>query len=142
MFIQNQNFHTDGLVAVTDIRYLLFTNFYNNPVYLESLRNIIAKHIDCLSLDYDPIKYTFIIKIKKTSMKKLNGFSHESNFYHNIIGQIFFEFIETHKQDVIRVLSTKYQDPMAVLDRIYNTSIMANLCLVSCLADNIICLKL
>lgn len=142
MFIQDQNFHTEDLVTVADIRYLLFTNFYSNPLYIESLRNIICRHIECLNIEYDPIRYTFTIKIKKTSMRKLNGFNHESNFYHTIIGQIFYEFINTHQTDVIRVLGQKYENPIKVLERIVNTPIMANLCLVSCFADNIICLKL
>lgn len=142
MFIHGQSYQTE-LSNINNIRYILFTNFYSNPMYIESLKSIITKHIDCLSIDYDPVRYTFTIKIKKTSMRKVNGFSHESIFYHNIISSIFEEFLKTHERDVLNILSCRYPEPGSALQYIYSMpGFLANLCLVSCMQDNIVCIKL
>ena len=142
MIIDNQSYPTD-LVDVNNMRYLLFTNLYSNANALIKLTEIIAKHIECLSIDYNAFNYTFTVKIKKTAMRRLHGFRHDPNFYYQIIPDIFSEFITANKDTILAALASSYQNPTEVLNSIYmNKCIMANLCHISCISDNIIVIKL
>ena len=76
-------------------------------------------------------------------MRKIHGFSHNPEFYYQFTSNIFKEFISTHEQKMLQVLKSRYEDPHQVLNYIYsNPYIMANLCHVTCIADNIIVIKL
>lgn len=142
MIIDNRSYPTD-LVDVNNVRYLLFTNLYNDTNALSRLTEIIAKHIECLSIDYNSSTYTFTVKIKKTAMRRLHGFRHDPNFYYQVIPDIFSEFIAGNKDRILAALSSTYQNPSEVLNSIYmNKYIMANLCHMSCISDNIIVIKL
>lgn len=143
MFINNKHYQTD-LVDINKIRYLLFTNFYSNANYIVSLTEIINNNIECIGIDYSSMDYTFTIKIKKTAMRKsYHGFRHNPNFYyHNTISNIFRQFLKTHENEVIRILSTEFENPNYVLESIYNNDIMTNLCHITCISDNIIMMKL
>lgn len=142
MFIENVRFSTN-MTDINKIRYLLFTNFYNNSMYIEQLKEIINRHIECISVEYSSSDYTFTIKIKKTAMRKLPGFVHNPNYYYHTIPNIFKEFISNNKQSILHVLRMMYNDPSQVLEQIYdNHFIMANLCHTTCIADNIVVIKL
>lgn len=143
MFIDNVNYKTD-LTDIQNIRYLLFLNLYGNKVYTDMLLNIISRHIDCLSIDYSPNEYTFTIKIKKTTMRKYHGFDHNPNYYYNTIHNIFKEFINQNSsviEDILR--SNNYSNPKEIINK-FNNGIycIENLCHVSCIADNILVIKL
>lgn len=142
MIIDNRSYPTD-LVDVNNVRYLLFTNLYSDANALAGLAEIISKHIECLSIDYNASTYTFTIKIKKTAMRRLHGFKHDPNFYYQAIPDIFFDFITANQEKVLKALACTYANPTEVLNSIYvNKFIMANLCHVSCISDNIIVIKL
>lgn len=142
MFINNQLFETD-LANMNNIRYLFFIHLYCNSKCIKSLTDIITKHIECLSIDYSQTTYTFTIKIKKTVMRKIHGFKQDPNFYYLSIPNIFMDFIKANEQDVLSALSERYDNPYTVLDNLYsNPRLMANLCHVSCIADNIVYIKL
>lgn len=142
MTIENVNYQTD-MLDVHNIRYLLFRYLYGDMSYIQNLSSIIERHIECLNNDYSAAFYTFTIKIKKTAMRKFPGFEHNPNFYYQIISNIFKEFLQSNQNIVIEILKTKYQEPEAVLNNLYNNyTLMANLCHVSCLADNVLIIKL
>ena len=90
MFIDSKQYKTD-LVDVNNLRYLLFTNFYNNPNYIDMLKEIINKNIECLGIDYSFVDFAFTIKIKKTTMRKMYRFRHNPIFYHQFIPPGLFE---------------------------------------------------
>ena len=142
MFIDNVNYRTD-LTDIQNIRYLLFLNLYGNEAYINSLSEIIAKHIDCLSIDYNNYTYTFTIKIKKTAMRKYHNFDHSPNYYYQIIHNIFKEFINNNIYIISNILKSKFSNPQEVIDK-FNSELycIENLCHVSCIADNILIIKL
>lgn len=142
MIIDNVKYPTD-MVDIHNIRYLLFKNLYGNGAFIMSLTDIIARNIECLGIDYSASTYTFTIKIKKTAMRKIYGFEHNPNFYYQIISNIFKEFIQQNELAVRMALAEKYYNPKEILDNLYvNYLNMANLCHVSCIADNILVIKL
>lgn len=142
MFINNHSFETN-LGCVNNIRYLFFTNLYCDNSIIKKLTDVISKHIECLSIEYSYTRYTFTIKIKKTAMRRIYGFKQDPNFYYKKIPDIFTEFIKTNEDSVLSALSKSYENPHEILSYLYNNpNIMSNLCIVSCIADNIVCIKL
>ena len=142
MFIEDKQYKID-LVDINNVRYLLFSNLYSNPVFIQNLSDIIARHIDCLSIEYSPTTYTFTVKIKKTSMRKLHRFYHDPSFYYQMIPGIFMEFIKGNEQIITKCLRERYDNPEYVIAQLYtNPYNLANLCQVSCIADNILVIKL
>jgi hypothetical protein len=142
MYIDDRDYRTD-LASVNNIRYLFFVYLYNDPAYIESLKDIITRHIDCLSIDYEPTEYAYVLKIKKTAMRKIHGFNNDPTFYYPIIDEIFREFMNTHRDKIVSILSIRYDDPNeafnSVLDKDYT---MANMCFISCISDNMVYIKL
>ena len=143
MIIDKVNYSTN-LIDIQNIRYLLFTNLYGNEAYINSLTGIISKHIDCLNIEYSPITYTYTIKIKKTAMRKNHGFDHNPNYYYQIIPNIFREFLQTNQTAIMSVLSQKYANCQDIMNSLIYSDYycIANLCQVSCIADNILIIKL
>lgn len=145
MFINNKDYRTD-MVDIQSLRYLLFLNLYGSEVIIESLSNIISKHIDCLNIEYCPSSYTFTIKIKKTAMRKYHGFDHDPKYYYTIIPSIFKEFIQTNANYVSKALEAKYpiREIPLIMDKLINSDYycLANMCHISCIADNILIMKL
>lgn len=142
MFIENKQYKTD-LVDIHNLRYLLFSHLYSNPAFIQNLTDIISRNIECLSVEYSPSKYMFTIKIKKTSMRKFHGFDHNPNFYYQLIPNIFLEFIKTNEQIILECLRERYDNPIDIINQLYaNPYILSNICQVSCIADNILVIKL
>lgn len=142
MYINDKSFDTN-LIDVNKVRYLLFTHLYNNPASIDNLTSIIGKYIECLGINYDPNTFTFTIKIKKTAMRRIHGFKQDPSFYYIKIPEIFREFLSANEGVIMPALQQDYPNPKDVLNTIYlNYSIMANLCHVSCIADNIVIIKL
>ena len=144
MFIENERFDTN-LIDINSTRYLFFKYLYNDSYYIRQLMKIISENVDCLGLEYDSSNYSIVVKIKKTSMRKIYGakFMHTPNFYYQIIPKIFKEFISSNKDVVIELLGKEYEDPYKIYEKICtNYNILSNLCIVTCLSDNIIIFKL
>lgn len=143
MYIENKNYNTD-LLDVYTIRHILFTEFYNNKSYIDELSNIIRHNIELINIDYDELNYSFTIRIKKTTMRKIQGFKQDSTFYYQIIPNIFYSFIKNHENDIINVLENRgCTDPAKIINELYNNkSIMNALCFITCISDNIIIIKL
>lgn len=148
MFINENNYSTNTLSTMNDLREIIFKNLYTDPDCINRLMGIIPKYIECLSVDYDPQFYTITIKIKKTALRKTYGrsFYHIPQFYYQFIPNIFIEFLINDlniRGKLIQAIGEKYQDPYEELNRIlmFKESFI-NLCQVSCLSDNIIVIKL
>lgn len=145
MFIGSTQYQTN-LVDVNTVRYLLCTNFYCKHDMIASLKEIIYRNIDCLGIEFSVVDYSYIVKIKKTAMRKFKGFDHNPSYYYQaIIPKIFKEYLSTHEQAVIQALRHAHpdKDPYQVLQYIYsNEAIMANLCHVTCISDNTLVIKL
>lgn len=142
MFIGTKEFDTD-ISKVNTIRELIFTGLYSEAT-VQNLMTTIYKHIDCLSIEFNPSTYTITANVKKTSMRKIYGarFRHEPNFYYQFIANIFAEFFTNHKEKIVELLATVYQDPYEVFDKIVCSPLMSNLCHITCLSDKILVIKL
>jgi hypothetical protein len=136
--------YQNNLADINQVRYILFTRFYNNAQHIENLRNIIAGTIECLSIDYVNTHFAFSIKIKKTAMRKrYHGFNHNPIFHYKLIQDIFSKFIMVNEHELLNILACKYENPQdALLSIRNNPAIMANLAHVTCMDDNIIAIKL
>ena len=142
MFIDNKPYPSN-LTDVDNMRYILNNTLYKDTNAIESLKQIITRYIDCLGIEFSPVNFTFTIKIKKTAMRKMSGFKHMSDYYYQTIPNIFREFISSHEQNVLQGLRTIYPDPYSALQYYYNNiSILANLCHLTCISDNIVIIKL
>lgn len=142
MFIDNK-LYSSNLIDIDNMRYILNNTLYRDMAAIECLKQIICKYIDCLGIEFSPSEFSFTIKIKKTSMRKISGFKHMPDYYYQTIPSIFKEFISSHEQNVLQGLRTIYQDPYSALQYYYNNlSILANLCHLTCISDNIIIIKL
>ena len=143
MVYENNTQYQNDLIDINKIRYILFENFYSNFAYLQNLTDLISKHIECLSIDYSSTTFTYTIKIKKTAMRRLYGFKHDPIFYHAKIADIFKEFILSNEYEVALLMMKQYDAPYDVLRYLYdNPALLANLCHISCIADNILVVKL
>ena len=143
MLVENNTQYQNDLIDINKIRYILFDAFYKNFAYMQNLTDIISKHIDCLSIDYSGSSYTYTIKIKKTAMRRYHGFKHDPIFYYSRIADIFKEFIISNEYEVALNMMKHYEKPYEVLHYLYdNPALLANLCHISCIADNILVVKL
>lgn len=146
MNVNNKQYDIN-LTSINTLRYLLFTNFYSDRNYIDQMLNIIQTNIECLDINFDPQFFTVTVKIKKTAMRKMPKFKHEPNYYYMPIQNIFKQFIQANEVLVRAYLSRTLGDDMTAaqsyLNYLYATpSILANLCHVSCMADNILVIKL
>ena len=146
MNVNNKQYDIN-LTSINTLRYLLFTNFYSDRNYIDQMLNIIQANIECLDINFDPQFFTVTVKIKKTAMRKMPKFKHEPNYYYMPIQNIFKQFIQTNEVLVRAYLSRTLGDDMTAsqsyLIYLYATpSFLANLCHVSCMADNILVIKL
>lgn len=146
MNVNNKQYDIN-LTSINTLRYLLFTNFYSDRNYIDQMLNIIQANIECLDINFDPQFFTVTVKIKKTAMRKMPKFKHEPNYYYMPIQNIFKQFIQANEVLVRTYLSRTLGDDMTAaqsyLNYLYATpSILANLCHVSCMADNILVIKL
>ena len=127
------------------LRTVLFRYFYN-PQYIPLLSQIIEKNIECINVEYDPMNYAFMVKIKKSEIKKSSRFVHCPVYYNKYISSIFAEFISA--------ISAELSVALAETRRIYpdvdiNVSMflaepesLCNLSIVTCMSDNIVMIKL
>lgn len=146
MFINNMKFNVD-LEGINKIRYALYANIYSNPYYIDSLKRSIMHHISCTSIDFDVCQYMFIIKFKKTDMKKLTkkNFSQDPNFYYELVSKIFYEFIMENKEAIKLATSSLdiTYDTNNIIDNIDSMIFsLSNLAHISFLADNVMCMRL
>jgi|GEM_PF-2225680 len=146
MNVNNKQYDIN-LTSINTLRYLLFTNFYSDRNYIDQMLNIIQANIECLDINFDPQFFTVTVKIKKTAMRKMPKFKHEPNYYYIPIQNIFKQFIQANEVLVRAYLSRTLGNDMTAaqsyLNYLYATpSILANLCHVSCMADNILVIKL
>ena len=76
-------------------------------------------------------------------MRKNHGFDHNPKYYYQIIPNIFREFVQTNQPAILSVLNQKYANAQEIRNSlICGDFYLANLCQVSCIADNILIIKL
>ena len=85
---------------ISEFRVSMHKCLYNDPDCINTLDNIIKNHLEVLSVEFDQAQKYFVIKIKKTSMKKNQNFAHSTNYYYNIFNNIFSEFISTYSNRI------------------------------------------
>ena len=144
MIIGNTAYSTTDLGDVLVFRHCIFNLFQNNN-YIQQLKDIISRHIDCLEIRYDQCTFTFYIKIKKTAMRKCHGFNHDPIFYYSKIQDIYKEFISCNENYIIPAVTQELHmtSPNEVSRLIYERSpMLANLCHVSCISDNVVVIRL
>lgn len=141
--IIGEKYYPTNLINIGSIRYTFFTDFYSNKDYIGDLTEIIGKHIECLSIDYSDTSFCYTLRIKKTAMRKHRGFKHDPIFYYPTIQAIFSEFVNKHKDAVLKALANVTPYPDLVLYYLNNhPELLTNLGRVSCIADNIIIINL
>ena len=144
MFVNTTQYDTPIMIDINKIRYILITNFYNDPSYIYSIKEIITKYIECNNIEFSLLDYAFNVKIKKTAMRKNRDFRHNPEFYYPIVSNIFMEFLSNNRQAIINALYPIYGDRSSiVLDIICcNHGVIANLCYLTCISDNLVIIKL
>lgn len=144
MYFHDHHFKTSNLADINNIRNILHFHFYSNPTNISELQSLIADSIDALNVEFVPNEYAIYIRIKKTGMRKFHGFRQDPNFYYQITPQIFSSFINNHKNEIISLLTNAgvINARESIENLLINRQIMANLCHITCIADNIVIFKL
>lgn len=123
---------------VSQLRCTLNHHFYVNQTILLDLMEVMRSTIDPVSIEFDSMSFSFIVKIKKTNMKKNKGFNNTPEYYYNnFIIPVFQKFIYSHYADIIR-----HTDPNMLNNVFANPSVLLNICHVTCLSDNVFVIKL
>ena len=144
MFIENKAYNTPAIYSLSDLRFALFKYCYCYTSQIERLKELILGEIDCLGLDYDPSTYTFIIKIKKTSMRRHYKFVNQPQFYYNIVTRVFARFISENYDLLVANTGDIFDDPAAALHQLGQISGegLSMLAHISCISDNIVLIRL
>lgn len=143
MYFQDHHYKTD-LADVNTIRTALHTTIYSNPIYMTELQNRISAALEVLSIEFNPNEFAIYTRIKKTGMRRFHGFRQNPDFYYQITPHIFASLIADHRCELINTLSnTGVPNATQVIESlISNHQMLANLCHVTCIADNIVIFKL
>ena len=145
MFIYGTQYQSD-IVFINDIREALFATVYRDANGIASLRDIITRYIECNNIEFSYADCAFMIKIKKTAMRRMKEFYHTPNFYYRLISKIFYDLITSNEYiilDALRKVGYINPDPKLLLDdALKNPKNLANLCNVTCISDNILIIKL
>lgn len=138
MIINNNLYESYNNIGV--LRKVLLENFYTNPNCIQRLAIIIGETIECISLEYK--NYIFFLKIKKTSIKKrIKGFNNNSSSYYQDIISIFYKFINENRAAIYSALKKEgCEDLLTQIDN--NNNILASVCNVLCMNDNVVHIKL
>lgn len=89
---------------------------FGQPNSQEEFIRLIEANIDILKYEYDSVHWSYTIKIRKTSIKRLPNFKAEGYFYYNIIGKIISQMICNHRTELVDTL-------MAMDDRVFSSTI-------------------
>jgi hypothetical protein len=79
---------------LTDLRLQIRQKIYNNDDYVQLLLNDIQDVLDCTSIFYNKENVRIDIKIKKTSMKKNDDYTHNVVYYYTLIEKAVSSFLE------------------------------------------------
>lgn len=151
MFVFNTYYNVvNDLSIIQSVRNCLFNFIYNDINNINYLQNCIGRYIDCIDIRYDPQRFSFILKIKKTSMKKHNKFKQNSEFYYTLVQNAYLDFFREKKNDIVRAFFLGLSNSNQIIsgEGVYNDlllirpNILWNLFHVSCIADNIVEIKL
>lgn len=131
------------LKDIVNLRLILFKKYYNNELYINTLAELISSKMECLSIEYDNVTCSFIVKIKKTAMKKSNAaFTHCPEYYYYIMSTVFYEFIKYNENVIAHELLAYMDNPYDFLNDLYNSKAMYNICAITCINDNAVIVKL
>jgi len=81
------------LDILTDLRILMRQTIYCNDEYINLLLEYIKRYFDCTNISFNRNNMMIDIKIKKTSMKKAEDYSHSVEFYYPLICNSFLSFL-------------------------------------------------
>lgn len=143
MYFRDHQYKTD-LADVNTIRTALHTTIYCNPIYITELQNKICETLEVLGIDFNPNEFAIYTRIKKTGMRKFHGFRQSPDFYYQLTPHIFSSLIANHRCELINTLSNAgIPNATQVIEAaISDNHMLANLCHVTCIADNIVIFKL
>lgn len=136
MFIENIQYRTDSLSVINDLRTVLFS-LYNNTSNIMNLQSIIERNINCKEIGYSNNDFAFVVKVYKSKD------THYPDTYYGIICNVFRDFVTSHEHEILKQLRCMHADADIILQSIYNNHhIMANLCHITCINDDIVYIKL
>lgn len=118
---------------IVELKKNLHQNFY--PNHIDELITDISSTLDLFNIEVDQ-DFSIVLKIKKTSIKRFDEYSHDSKFYYNIVNGLLLNFLQRNLSEI----SNNFTD-MRVQYLINNNNI--NLFYnITTLGDNIICIYL
>lgn len=134
------------------VRNILAKYFFKRPEVQESFIRLLESNLDVIKCEYIPEQQMYVVKIKKTSIRKMPNYRPEASFYYNILGDIVRNLLAMHKTLVLTCFSTEI-DKIASLypnefiirvpyllydDIMLNHIVLSNLMNIQCVSDNII----
>lgn len=95
-----------------NIRVLLLTEFYSRPEILEELCNIIRCNTECSTkiISNNNIQ----IQLKKSFLKRLNISIQNSSAFYTTFNAIIYQLIDSHKDELVQILASRYEDPETI----------------------------
>ena len=131
-------YNTKGLAGLRGV--LLYYGFWNDSTVSEFV-NLFQNQIDILKYEYCPDN-SIMIKVKKTSMRKLSHFRHESFFYYPIVTSALRQLMISRKAEVVDILSkiTPPEDsgdnPYSLYNKLIGMDYICSLVNVQCISGN------
>jgi len=135
----------DSFKYISNVRVMLYDNFYNNSENITNIINSILESFDLFSINYNNTNNSIELKIKKTNIRKNSAFSHTATYYYTVFNPIFYNIFLNNKDILNQIIENNKQkyslvgDELAFLLNDNNTALLFNITTIS---DNIVIIYL
>ena len=140
MYSTTQTNNVSDLISIVyNFKCFMHHYIYSNKNMIDNLKDIIINEIPCITINYDEIQKSFILKIKKSSLKKIKGYNHETLFYKMVVNNVMQKFLTLNKNIIYNKMISIYGDQSQNLYNFIDSEDMAaSLCRIECYNDNFI----
>lgn len=113
--------------------------------YIYSDQNIIASYLDALQQSIDPFNINIdsdlniYIKIKKSNMRKLDGFYHDPSYYYSLVSSIFSQLIINNIDTILVNYNNEFNESVTLTEVLSYSIFLLD---IKTLLDNTIIIKL
>lgn len=140
MNYMTQTSNISELISIVyNFRCFMHHYIYSDTNMINNLKDIILNEIPCITINYNEMQKSFTLKIKKSSLRKIKGYNHETLFYKMVVNNVMHKFLTFNKNIIYNKMISIYRDQSQNLYNFIDSEDMAaNLCRIECYNDNLI----